>query len=555
MLADAALAASVSDPARAIAHIRSAIDSLDTDAEPIRVGLLHERLGRYAWLAGLGELSLASYRTAVQLAPSDPPSEAGARALAGLAQILMLHRRFDESRALAEDAISLARATGARQIEGHALNTRGLDRALGGEVDEALEDMDHALHIAEEVGSVEDIGRAYANWIDVLYLAGRLEEGTQMALDATEVVRQLGVMTFYGAHYLVYAANFLFRLGRWDEAQIAARRAEGAGAHVINEILTREIVARLAMARGDFELAGPELRDLGTLAVQSADGQVVGPVHATLAELALWQRQPDAAADAVATFLRMSAGTMDVRYGEVYALGVRVHADRAERARLKRSHDEVTDAIEAGQAYIAAVSKWRVAYLDSEPLRPIVEAWLSVCKAETSRLDGEQDPVAWTAAAEGVERLGLPYMVAYCRWREAEAVLGSAGDRAHAAKALTAAFDTASRLGARPLLGEVGALAQRARIPLELARADVAVPTAEQSDGFGLTDREREVLTLIAAGRTNRQIGTELFISVKTAGVHVSNILGKLGVASRGEAGALAHKLGLDETGGTPRDA
>ena len=550
VLAEAALAASVGDPTRAMAHIESAIDSVDADVEPIRASRLHERRGRYAWLAGMGELSLASYRTAVRLAPSDP--EAQARALAGLAQILMLHRRNGESRALAEDAIGLAQSTGARQIEGHALNTRGLDRALQGEVEEALEDMAHALHIAEEVGNLEDIGRAYANWIDVLALAGRLEEATRVAFDATDVVRQLGVMTFYGAHYLCYAASFLFRLGRWEDAGAAARLAEEAGAHGINEILTREVLARLAMARGDFDLAGPELRGLGTLAVRSADGQVVGPVHATLAELALWQRQPDAAADAMATFLAMSAGTMDVRYAEVYVLGVRVHADRAERARLKRSDDGATEAIAAGRAYIAAFAEWRATYLHSEPLRPVVEAWLAVCKAETSRLDGEHDPAAWTAAAEGLERLELPYMVAYCRWREAEAVLGSAGKRAHAAQALSAAFETASRLGARPLLSEVEALAHRARITLAGVRADEAAPTAERSDGFGLTEREREVLTLIAAGRTNRQIGTELFISVKTAGVHVSNILGKLGVSSRGEAGALAHRLGLDETRGTP---
>ena len=242
---------------------------------------------------------------------------------------------------------------------------------------------------------------------------------------------------------------------------------------------------------------------------------------------------------------------MDVRYGEVYALGVRVHADRAERARLKRAEDEVTEAIDAGQAYIEAVSEWRATYVDSEPLRPVVEAWLSVCKAETSRLEGQQDPVAWTAAAEGVERLGLPYMVAYCRWREAEAVLGSAGTAHMRSKALSAAFETASRLGARPLSAKWRRWLRGPELP-SMAPIRTPWPTADKSDVFGLTDASAKCLTLIAAGRTNRQIGTELFISVKTAGVHVSNILGKLGVTSRGEAGALAHRLGLDETGGIP---
>ncbi|MGH3324081.1 MAG: helix-turn-helix domain-containing protein, partial [Streptomyces sp.] len=62
---------------------------------------------------------------------------------------------------------------------------------------------------------------------------------------------------------------------------------------------------------------------------------------------------------------------------------------------------------------------------------------------------------------------------------------------------------------------------------------------------FGLTQRERDVLGLVAAGRSNRQIAEQLFISPKTASVHVSNILAKLGVAGRGEAAAMAHRLRL----------
>ena len=283
VLADAALAASVGDPARAIAHIRSAIDSVDADAEPMRM----RACSTNGWDATHGSLVWASSRS-LRIArpsswrPSDPPSEARARALAGLAQILMLHRRNRESRALAEDAISLAQSTGARQIEGHALNTRGLDRALGGEVDEALEDMDHALHIAEEVGNLEDIGRAYANWIDVLYLAGRLEEATQSG-----VRRDRGRPPARGDDLLRGALPGVMPpisssgSGGGTRRRDAARRAEEAGAHGINEILTREIVARLAMARGDFELAGPELKGSGNAgrAVGRRPGRRTGPCH------------------------------------------------------------------------------------------------------------------------------------------------------------------------------------------------------------------------------------------------------------------------------------
>jgi DNA-binding CsgD family transcriptional regulator len=63
--------------------------------------------------------------------------------------------------------------------------------------------------------------------------------------------------------------------------------------------------------------------------------------------------------------------------------------------------------------------------------------------------------------------------------------------------------------------------------------------------GEALTAREEEILALVALGRSNRQIGTQLFISAKTASVHVSNILAKLGVAGRGEAVAVARERGL----------
>jgi len=76
-------------------------------------------------------------------------------------------------------------------------------------------------------------------------------------------------------------------------------------------------------------------------------------------------------------------------------------------------------------------------------------------------------------------------------------------------------------------------------------QGDPAQEPTTATDGLGLTPREREVLALVAAGRTNRQIAETLFISIKTASVHVSNILAKLGVANRGEAAAVAHRLHL----------
>lgn len=131
---------------------------------------------------------------------------------------------------------------------------------------------------------------------------------------------------------------------------------------------------------------------------------------------------------------------------------------------------------------------------------------------------------------------GEPYELARCRRRLAEALL-AAGRREEAAEQAHAARDTAVRLGAVPLREALDTLVRRGR----LAKAPAAGEIAD------LTARESEVLRLLGRGRTNRQIGEELYISGKTASVHVSNILAKLGAASRTEAVGIAYREGLIE--------
>jgi DNA-binding CsgD family transcriptional regulator/tetratricopeptide (TPR) repeat protein len=545
LLSAAASVARFIEPLRAVSHIRTGLGMVDDVADPIRAGLLHERLGRYAWIAGLGELALEAHRTAVRLIPADPPSEARARAVAGLAQILMLQRRYAESMVLAEDAVDLARSTGARQIEGHALNTRSQDRVHDGEVEEALDDLTEALRLAEEVGNLDDIGRAYGNRIDALYVAGRYDEGVAVAFEGYEVARRLGLLTFFGTHFLCNAANLLYRLGRWEESEVAARRAEEIGSMGINEILIREILARLAMARGRFKEARNELKALRPLAAQAADGQVIEPVQASLAELALWERRPDDAASILADGVRSLAHSPDVRNLELFALALRAQADLAELARARRSAADAAAAITAGRALMDVVRERHAVTTRLPALAPQAEAWMALCEAESNRLEGTPAPDAWLAAAEAWEAIGRPYPSAYARLREAEAFLAVRGDRKLAAAALTRVMDTATTLGAEPLRIEAEALALRARLTLVNELPATPEPPSDDVARLGLTAREREVLALVSAGRTNRQIGEELFISEKTAGVHVSNILGKLGVAGRGEAAAVAHQLGL----------
>ena len=166
--------------------------------------------------------------------------------------------------------------------------------------------------------------------------------------------------------------------------------------------------------------------------------------------------------------------------------------------------------------------------------------------AEHARAIGPPDGGAWTAAAEAWRAVGNPYQLSYALLRLAEASL-AAGDRDNATGTLREAHAIAERLGAAPIAADAAALARRARMSL------TAGPAPEPEDELarlGLTGREREILLLVAAGHTNREIAQALFISPKTAGVHVSNILAKLGVTGRVEAAAVAHRSGL--TTGSP---
>ena len=553
LLARAAGAARYHEPARAIAHIQTALRLVDEAVDPVRAGLLHERLGRYTWIAGQGEGAKEAYLAAMRLAPPEPPSVARARAVAGLAQISMLSGRFDEARELAEEALDLARAVGARDIEGHALNTRGVARGIGGEVEASIADIDEALAIAEEVGIPDDIGRAIANGTMTLESAGRLEEAVERSRRGVQVAEQRGIMRFFGSHLLCGAAEYLYRLGRWDESAEMIGRAEDAAPFGINQILVDELIGRLAMAHGRFDEAARRLQPLARLAERASDIQFIAPVTASLAELALWQRRPVDAAAHVTSAIRLIDHSPETKIGELYALGLRAAADEAEIARARRS-PAVDAQLALGEELLAALRARHAAVVAGRPaFAEQSEVWLRLAEAEAGRLRGASDPVAWLETAEAWDRVGRPYPAAYARWREAEARLADRADRVAAEAALRGAHATASRLEAAPLLAEIEALATRARLDLMAAGAATdGAPGAGDGDGvpdeaarFGLTSREREVLALVALGRTNRQIAGELFISENTAGVHVSNILGKLAVTGRGEAAAVAYRLGI----------
>ena len=178
--------------------------------------------------------------------------------------------------------------------------------------------------------------------------------------------------------------------------------------------------------------------------------------------------------------------------------------------------------------------------------------------AEYARLTGADELAAWAEAVDRCQAMNEPFVLAYALFRLAEAhtTQGAASD---AAQPAAEALAIAQSLGAAPLAADIDALIRRARLirPPDAA-GDATAPATVDAPGpppqasadnpFDLTAREQEVLALVAAGHSNGEIAERLFISRKTASVHVSNILGKLGVGTRLQAAAVAHRRGLVET-------
>jgi DNA-binding CsgD family transcriptional regulator len=228
---------------------------------------------------------------------------------------------------------------------------------------------------------------------------------------------------------------------------------------------------------------------------------------------------------------------------------MRVEADIAERARDLRERAQERDALTRARIHM---QRLRAA---AEEGGPVESAWRAVGAAELARARGRSDPKLWLVAAREWEAMSRPLQRALALWRATEVHI-DAGDRAAASETARDALEAARRLGARWLVAELTGLAQRGRLDVDVAGDSGAVAgkvgedagsgsNGAGEDPFGLTSRERQVLALLAEGATNRQIGAALFMAEKTASVHVSRILSKLGVRSRTQAAAVAHRLHL----------
>jgi ATP/maltotriose-dependent transcriptional regulator MalT len=348
-------------------------------------------------------------------------------------------------------------------------------------------------------------------------------------------------------------------MGRLDEADELTSQALAALPEGVFSATLHQFRAEIAVMRGRYDEATASDRVTRRIVGDTVDMQFTQTLRYTAGMIALGSGDIAAAREAVTEGLPDVTSPWGARYGwPLLWLGMRIEADDAPRHRDRREPlpTEITERC-ARLAGLAA---------QVQTPAPSWEAYRELTTAEHARAEGTDTPASWVPAVAAWERAAEPYPLSYALLRLAEAQT-AAGDPGGATRAVRQSHSLATRLGAAPITAEAEALARRARLPLPQeptdpsgggtanargthgpadGRAGTAPPKpADELARFGLTDREREVLILVAAGRSNPEIAKTLFISAKTASVHVSNILAKLGVSGRVEAATVAHRLGI----------
>ena len=544
------------DHQRGLAFADAALAELRPADAPVRVAFMlckrsmfKEHLGRPG--------DRDDVRAALALVPAEGQAGTGglpAAWAATRAEILLRLARFGVTageRAYAEEALALARQYGAAGTEASAL----LTLAIGGTApalqaatgSEALALIVRAGEIAARSGHLRVALQAAAHQSFLLETAGEHERSAEVARQGMRQAEANGLARALGVFLAISVAEPLFALGRWDESLEVAEHALELSPPPLAHSALRMRQAFVAVARGQVEATAEALSAARQIL---SEAPYQDQLHLPLAELAVRARL---AADGPAAGLD-EANVVLERYDLSRAvpwLGwpLAVALAHASLAALRQE-----SLAERSATLLGRLRDLTGGLLAQGPLqrayRLTFEAQVTtasfVQNQMTSGADTSSAARAWDKAAGAWEALGQPYELAIALAFAAEAELaGPAGltrqagppgrDRDAAGERLRRAAPLADRLGARPLAETVASLARRAGVPL-------GAKTQPKPDRLGLTDRELEVLRLVAAGRSNRDIAADLFISAKTASVHVSNIMAKLGAANRAEATAIAHR-------------
>ncbi|GLF94818.1 AAA family ATPase [Streptomyces yaizuensis] len=513
---------------------RMAVD----EGDPLRAAWF--AVERYRLVSALGRGDgWAELAEAQSLVRGLPPSAVHAEVLAEVVGWQRLHAPGPESLETAERAVSYARMVSEEEIELKARFILGVLMTDAGDIDGGLAEIHAARERAVRLGLPSLIGRFHVNLPAVLEGLGRSQQAVDLITEGIALTHHYGLLDSE-AWILGYLAESCYSLGRWDDAVTAAEQAVRKALSPRPRGYAAVQLALLALARGDAAAAA------GQLAAARAHFGTHDPMPQSSLPLARVELGIAAAdgrvADARAAFadaVRDGVQPCVHRYAwPLVRAAATLEADTRGLPAAEPGRAEALDLIRRTVTTLAA----------AVPVWQAHETWV---RAELRRATGEDTAADWAEADAAFDGVGFPREHAMVRTRRAQTLLPV--DREQATALLRRAAATAQRVGDRPLAEDIALTAQSAR--LTLASGDSAPAIApRQGPGLGLTPREEDVLRLVADGRSNRQIAEALYISPKTASVHVSNILAKLGVSGRGEAAALAHRLRLFPSSSGPDD-
>ncbi len=529
--ADAARRAGAVD--RSLALVGEALDELGEQGPLEQRVMLLVRRAEVLVDLGRDDEGMDVLEHAVSLLPSDEPSRASAQVHNSLARALLRLEQIERSEVLARRAIDVATAVGAIEPKLEAQLVLAHAMVYGGDQEAGLGLMREAGEESRRAGLPWIAARAFVNLSDLELMLGRYEDAVRTSDEGLPMIEQAGFERTIGAFLRGNKSEALLRSGRWREAMaVAAPGADAPGIYAGSLLLLRAELYVLSGRRNEAEL---ELREARRHLRRSASSQFTLPLAAVEAELARSGGDLEGAREIVERALARTDIGEEQRYKwPMRSLAARIEAERALRA------GDGGDVGRMGSLWAEAEAMAATTAAD--------RGHRALVAAQRARLVHTDEVAAWSDAVAACRAMHEPYPLAYALLLHAEA-LSAEGDRAAASDSAAEALELAHGMGAAPLAEEIEALIRRAR--LRVAEEPAVAEAVEENGGtpelarLGLTARESEVLSLIADGCSNGQIAERLFITRKTASVHVSNILAKLGVATRLEAAAMAHRMGL----------
>jgi DNA-binding CsgD family transcriptional regulator/tetratricopeptide (TPR) repeat protein len=495
---------------------------------------LYCTLGKYRWFTKSPQSGIDALSRAVEIGDALSPDLQFVEACEGLGSILSWQYEYDQARPYFDRAIAAAKAARLMPLvkylgygEAVWLAGAGNDELARARIEEAR---------AIDPGPVNPrLTMDYLGEEMRVHLAlDDLPRVIEIGLTALDGVQQWDARHTYSAQ-LVYVmiGQSLLELGRVSQAAEVLDPVTPPGRFRTSRI-AYEQRANLDMVRGDlpaaeeFWHAEPNIRGSWPLLLAEAHN------HAAFrAELALWLGNAAQALDEVLIMLRALEGTDGPgAAGDLFTLGVRACADLSEAG----NPDGAATAFDE----LAGIRSRSRSDPFAGPVPKTARAAGLLWAAEQSRLGRCSDPDSWGHAAAAWHALSRPHRRAYALYRQAEAMLADWTMHAAAERVLQSAADAGT--GHEPLTQQIRQLAQRARITLTTAGPPQPPESPSGTAKFGLTERELAVLRLLGQGRTNAEIGRMLFISPKTASVHVTNILRKLGATNRVQAATIAER-------------